>query len=226
MPIPARSEYQQIPARAIDRWIVGVDLGQSADPTAVAVLHHRVVPLEEWVHNDKAQTWRQKSETHFDVRYLERLTLGLSYPAQVAHVRDILQRTPIKGAALVIDETGVGRAVADIFNAAGLKPMRITITGGDKATQQDAYSWHVPKLELVSGLDARLHTGELKIAAELIEAGALADELKDFQRSVGAAGRASYGARVGKHDDLVLAVAIALWFATSGPKSSATTLRF
>ena len=57
-------------------------------------------------------------------------------------------------------------------------------------------------------LGARLHTGELKIAAAL----------SDAERKVSDAGRATYNARTGAHDDLVLAVAIALWWATtSGP---------
>ncbi|MGC1958407.1 MAG: hypothetical protein WA683_12310, partial [Pseudolabrys sp.] len=33
---------------------------------------------------------------------------------------------------LVIDETGVGRAVGDIFNEAGLKPIKVTITAGNE----------------------------------------------------------------------------------------------
>src|SRR5262249_40008050 len=41
----------------------------------------------------------------------------------------------------------------------------------------------------------------------------IAEELKDFRRHLTAAGRATYQARTGKHDDLVLAVAIALWWA-------------
>jgi hypothetical protein len=78
--------------------------------------------------------------------------------------------------------------------------------------------WHVPKGILISTLDARLHLGELRIAAALTEAGPLADELKDFQRKVSAAGRSTWEARVGKHDDLVLAVAIALWSFVGKPK--------
>ena len=41
-------------------------------------------------------------------------------------------------------------------------------------------------------LGPRLHTGELKIAAALSNAGTLAEELKDFQRKVSDAGRAIY----------------------------------
>src|SRR5215470_17067807 len=111
------------------------------------------------------------------------------------------------------------------MDRAGLRPNRVTITAGLEATQYDAYTWHVPKGLLISGLDARMHTGELRIAAALGEAGALRDELKDFQRKVSEAGRATYAARTGAHDDLVLAVAIALWFATSRPVVSVEELR-
>jgi predicted RNase H-like nuclease len=76
----------------------------------------------------------------------------------------------------------------------------------------------VAKSLLISGVDARLHSGELRFAAELGEAHTLAEEMKDFRRHVGAAGRATYQARTGRHDDLVLAVAIALWWATERRK--------
>jgi hypothetical protein len=52
------------------------------------------------------------------------------------------------------------------------------------------------------------------------------EELKDFQRKVSDAGRATYNARVGAHDDLVLAVAIALWFATNMPTCKVEELVF
>jgi hypothetical protein len=45
----------------------------------------------------------------------------------------------------------------------------------------------------------------------------LADELKGFHRPVSDAGRVAYNACTGAHDDLVLAVAIAPWWARSGP---------
>jgi hypothetical protein len=70
---------------------------------------------------------------------------------------------------------------------------------------------------IFSRLDAVLHTGDLRIAKELRESGPLAEELKSFQRSVSAAGRATYAARVGMHDDLVLATALAVWWATRPP---------
>jgi hypothetical protein len=208
--------WREIAARPIDRWILAADLGQSVDPTALCALNHRVVPEKKWTLDEKKKLWRQDRTEHFDVRYLQRLPLGLSYPAQVQQVATLLSRPPLNaGAALVIDETGVGRAVGDIFEAAGLAPNRVTITAGNESTQHGARTWHVPKGILISGVDARLHTGELRIAAALGEAAALQEELKDFQRKVSEAGRATYNARNGAHDDLVLACAIAVWFATN-----------
>jgi len=217
MGVNNRSDWRQIPARAVDRWFLGVDLGQSTDPTAICALNHRIVPHEKWTANELNETWRQERTEHFDVRHLERLPLGLAYPVQVQRVAAIMTRPPLNaGAKLVIDETGVGRPVGDIFDATGLHPYRVTITAGLESTQHGAHTWHVPKGVLISNLDSRLHTGELRIAAALGDAGALRDELQDFQRKVSEAGRATYAARTGTHDDLVLSVAIALWFATRG----------
>jgi len=55
----------------------------------------------------------------------------------------------------------------------------------------------------------------------LTEAEAMKKELKDFRRRLSDAGRATYAARTGAHDDLVLAVAIAAWWASRPPPSPA-----
>ena len=104
------------------------------------------------------------------------------------------------------------RAVGDIFNQARLKPIKVTITAGNEEGQSGYARFTVPKQVLVSTLDAMMHTGELRIAKDLRETPALETELKDFRRHVSEAGRYSFTqARTGAHDDLVLAVAIALW---------------
>jgi hypothetical protein len=200
--------------KADEAYSCSVDLGQSMDPTAIIVLHANRTPLETWTTNEVAHTIKQDIEQRFDVVHAERLKLGTSYPDIVAHVREVLARPPLRDDCdLVIDESGVGRAVGDMFDAAGSRPVRVSITAGTDATRQDGRRWNVGKALLISGVDARLHSGELRFASDLGEAHALADELKDFRRHLTAAGQATYQARTGKHDDLVLAVAIALWWA-------------
>jgi hypothetical protein len=106
----------------------------------------------------------------FDVRHLARLPLGLSYPAIVREVAMVAARPPIGGRCeVVIDDTGVGRPVGDLFETAGLKPTRVTITAGGEQTWTGK-GWNVAKTILISTLDARLHTGELRFAKDLLEA--------------------------------------------------------
>jgi hypothetical protein len=193
------------------KYVLGADLGQSMDPTALCVLEHTHA-FREWERGG-----RDQFEDAFDVRHLQRLPLGLSYPSVVQEVARLLARPPlVSNCELVLDATGVGRPVADLFDVAGLQPMRVTITAGDAQSWTDG-GWHVSKTTLISTLDARLHTGELRFAKELTEAGAMAEELRDFRRHVSASGRFQYEARATKHDDLVLAVAIALWSCTGRP---------
>jgi hypothetical protein len=198
-----------------EKWCLAVDLGQSQDPTAIAVLQHRGVRHQRF----DGRIFPSGEETL--VRYLARLPLGLAYPEQAAEVGRLLQRPPLNrpGVELVLDATGVGRAVSDIFIYAGMKPTQVTITAGDTVTPTGGNRWNVSKGQLISLLDARLHLGELRIASALTEAGALASELRDFRRKVSAAGRFTYEARVGQHDDLVLAVAIGLWTLVGRPRS-------
>jgi len=61
-----------------------------------------------------------------------------------------------------------------------------------------------------------LHEGRLKIQRELAEAATLVRELQDFRVDYTAAGHLTFNARSGRHDDLVLALAIAVWKAHDG----------
>ncbi len=55
----------------------------------------------------------------------------------------------------------------------------------------------------------------------LPDAPALIEELADFRANISDAGYTSFCAREGAHDDLVLSVALALWWATRGVHSAA-----
>jgi hypothetical protein len=192
------------------KYVLSADLGQSTDPTALCVIEH-CHAFREW-----ARGGRDQFEDSFAVRHLERLRLGMPYPEQVAEIARLAARSPLAGCEVIFDQTGVGAAVCDIADDAGLRPTRVVITAGSEQTWTNG-AWHVPKATLISILDARLHLGELRFAKELLEAGAMREELKDFKRKVSASGRFQYEARATRHDDLVLAVAIALWAIVGRP---------
>jgi hypothetical protein len=97
----------------------------------------------------------------FQVGHLERVPLGTPYPGIVAHVARLLDKLPA-GTELVIDFTGVGRPIFEMFTFAGISPVGVLITGG--ATEaRDGSICMVPKLNLISRLQALLHERRLKI---------------------------------------------------------------
>jgi len=84
----------------------------------------------------------------YRVGYLERLPLGTSYPGIVAHIGRLLGRLP--AAELVIDFTGVGRPVFDMFRFSGITPTGVLITAGTAETGGSPI-FGVPKLDLSRG---------------------------------------------------------------------------
>jgi hypothetical protein len=207
----------------IPRWIVSVDLGQTQDPTAVAILecvteYEQLRAAAVTRHDiDLAleAARRPGARCRIDVRHLERLPLQMSYVDQVAHVASLLRRPPLDRVRpdLLVDQTGVGRPVVDMFRRAGLRPIGVTITAGDSATRTEQRDWRVAKLLLVGRLQAALHAGDLRVASGLAEAATLVAELQDFRGTITETGYARFGARDGAHDDLVLAVGIGVWWA-------------
>jgi hypothetical protein len=154
----------------------------------------------------------------FQIGHLERLPLGTPYPGIVARVGRLLGKLPAR-TELVIDFTGVGRPVFDMFTDLGISPLGVLITSGIAETWDGAIC-SVPKLTLVSRLQALLHEGRLKIQKELPEAETLVRELQDFRVEFTAVGHLTFNARSGKHDDLVLALAIAVWRAHGAGSAS------
>jgi hypothetical protein len=192
------------------RYFCGVDLGQAHDPTAIAVVRRLRFLLSQDVQSSNP-TWKEEKPTIFQCGYLERVPLGTTYPTIVAHVGQLLQRPIWSGKIdLSVDQTGVGRPVCDMFTSAGLTFTAVTITGGDSESSEGK-SWRVPKMTLVSALQALLHEGRLHIQKELTESAELVRELQDFRVKYTESGHLTFNAREGKHDDLVLALAIAVW---------------
>lgn len=157
------------------------------------------------------------------LRHLERLPLDTPYPQVVERVGAMLATPPLAGRphALVVDGTGVGVGVVDQFAAVGLKPIAVSIHGGDKVSHEQVRHGveilsrlRVPKRELVTAAQILLQNGRLKIARQLPEAETLRRELQNFKVTIDPkTAHDSYSHwREAEHDDLVLATALAAWF--------------
>lgn len=184
--------------------IIGVDVGQRNDYTAVAVL----------IGTTLSGLDRVRQEDYNDV---------------AERVAGLLERPELADATVILDETGVGVAVGDLLAKAlradgrGGRLQRVTITNGLKTTTVPG-GFHVPKRDLVTAVALALEGDRLSIPSALPLAGTLVEELANFRVKVSAAGHDSYGAgadwREGNHDDLVLALALAVWY-RDRPKSFA-----
>jgi hypothetical protein len=215
-------------------YLVGCDLGQASDYTAVAVLQrweHRqyrdargdlvsTAYVEEMRRDRVHRRFQAEVRRAYDIVHLERLPIGTPYPKVVAALRDLLGRPELQSdegerlpPVLVVDATGVGRPVVDALRADKLAPIAVTITGAD-VVSFGGTTWRVPKRDLVGVLSVLLQNEALQIAAQLSYAHALVDELLRFKVKVNPVSlHDSYGAwRDGEHDDLVLAAAIAAWW--------------
>ena len=210
----------------LPEFVLGLDLAQSGDWSAlVAVERHGGPPADP-------------DADAYDLLHIERWQ-GESYAAVPDRVRRVAERLRLlaaervyarRGAArpsdaaaeitLVVDATGVGAAVVDLLRQADLAPVPIVIHGGDAVGRDGHGGYRVPKRDLVSVLQVLLQGRRLRVAEGLPEAAILTRELAAFRVKITASGHDSYGAGGGDlewrerpHDDIVLATALAAWYA-------------
>jgi len=182
----------------MNKFLLGLDLGQVRDYTALSI-------IEKITEDD--------TEAIYHLRHIQRFPLKTTYPEIVDKVCDIFNSDKIsKYSRLIVDATGVGRPVVDLFKKKQLYPKAITITGGYDVIKDNG-EYKVPKRDLVTNLQVLFQQEKLKIAEDLQEAKTLVQELLNFKVKIKDNARESFEAwREGIHDDLVLAVALACWW--------------
>ncbi len=180
------------------RYILGLDLGPPGEHTALATIEaeHRL-----------------GKDAHYHVRHLRRWPPGTSYPRIVADGVQMTNEPPLRGTLLAVDQTGVGRPVAEILEQAGPYELtRVIVSSGHAAGWAEDGARLVPKRDLVGILQVLLQSRRLRIAGQLPEAAILEQELLCFRAKTPTAGVEDAEAwRERPHDDLVLAVALACW---------------
>jgi hypothetical protein len=194
------------------RHFVGLDLGPPGAFTALAVL-------------ERPRLWPgappELRRPPYALRHLRRFPPGTPYPEIRETVRGLLQTPPLPGASLIVDRTGVGRAVTGLFQD-GLRHRvictfaPITVTAGQHPAA--AGGLIVTRQELVGTLQVLLQTRRLQMASALPEAAMLVRELEAFRAKVPTMVSSAHPEawREGEHDDLVLAVGIAAWWGEQG----------
>ncbi len=222
VPGPLNHGFDNIPIPTRFTW--GLDLGKMSDYTALAIAEER--PERTDLLLGKARLvpyWAD--DPSYDLPWLQRWPLRTPYQViaeEVAKRVAVLCGNTANEVSLYVDGTGVGTAVVEILQqqevikAMPERMKTITITAGREVTRVTD-GWHVAKGELVSVAQVALQRGKLNVAPTLPEARTLRDELGTFEVTLTEAANATFSHRDGKHDDLVLATALALWGAKQRP---------
>jgi hypothetical protein len=189
--------------------VMGVDIGQKRDPTAIAVAE---------IDYRESDLPRRRKESHYLVRHLERLQLGTPYPKVSRRIGEICQRVNAQTANrphVFVDATGVGQPIVDLLKDSAPEAQRIWavyFTHGDLRTENRGENKiTLGKAFLVSRLQMLLQCQRLHLPRGHQEADALVKELLDYEIRVDENANDRYGAfRVGTHDDLVTALGLAV----------------
>jgi len=199
--------------RGQPHYILGLDLGQASDYTALAVVERRMKNVG-WPYvvttrvNDPdlrgsqlVRQRRQDVENQYLVRHLGRPPLRTSYTdvveGVIARIRALCPaRLYPEGArvVLVVDATGVGRGVVDMLYSR-LKDLdksdpyvslwACTITGGTGRSKVEDAWISLPKHELIfNGGVIPLQDGRLKWGPKIRERRVLEEELSNYRRKI------------------------------------------
>ncbi len=193
------------------RFFVGLDLGQAQDFTTVSILERReVVGPRDPVHLMSLKI------VELRLRHLERFPLQTPYPDVVSRVSRIMRNPKLaRISELIPDGTGVGTPVVDLLRQERMPCLLspVKITSGFNASKSDGYH-HVPKRNLILGLQIALQKGVLRIGRNIPFRDTLFQEMTQMRVELTDAGNERYEPwRRGMHDDLVLAVSLSCWAA-------------
>jgi hypothetical protein len=187
-----------------NRYLLGLDLGQAHDRTAVTIIEHRA--------REFPPTYR--------VRALHRYPLGTYYTEIAADIVARLHMPPLLDNTLVaIDATGLGTPVVELIkNHRDIYDVyAITITGGTTVAGA-GYQLNVPKRDLITKSAVLFQQHRVCIATHLRDTPALVDELRGYRIKTSDTGHHSYGPENSRdHDDLLLALSLALWVGERTP---------
>lgn len=189
--------------------VIGVAFGQARSPTAVAVVQgeRRGPPAPG---------------CHFAVRFLQRLPVGMSYQAVAKRVGEIARNVASRAhryPRVFADVTGFGEPILGLMKLHGGTVTAVYFNHGDRRVKKQSDEVHLGKAWLVARLQVLLQGGTLHIP-RTPDTDTLTAELLNFEIQVPEDANDRYGAfRVGRHDDLVTALGLAVQEDPHPPRS-------
>lgn len=185
-------------------YIISLDPAQLNDYSALAVLEcseldntYRLVSLARRQHQPYTEIVAWAKKVFLNPKFND--------------IKDVSTR-PI----FVLDVGGVGRAIKDMLTAEGIQSVGIQLTGGESVSR-NGDTYHVSKSFVIGKFLAAWDEGRVKVPSNASFWPLFEKELKAFRGEMSAMGRAKFEAAQGEHDDLVMAVAQAVWYGEQNP---------
>lgn len=224
----ARYEPREHSQRSLAGVFIGCDLGRADDFSAIVAIEKigeslltGGAPDAPWATLGGLRAGRGEpldQPVKLRVRHIERLSPGTPRPTIISRVRAL---TPKRSSGtrrfvpyyLIVDATGVGLSAIDAFRAARLLPMPVVIGGDDLWYENGVY--RVPRRDIARSVKLLFAKSWLRATDDLPLWNLLNDELRDFATrvSISSGSRSQDVWRDGEYDDMVLAAALACWYA-------------
>ena len=206
----------------VSQYMLGVDLGETQDYTAIAVVRQLKNPAT--------------GQMALEVPQIERVPLNTRYTDIAEYLKSLLQSSQISGkmmgqptgawdaprdgAEMIVDFTGAGQSVRQIFQDANLDVdglchmLPAKITAGSHVGAAGGYHT-IPRPEIFSALEVAFQNETLKIADTLEYGPILRNELLNLRHRITPKGKDTVESwREKEHDDLVFALGLAVcWLA-------------
>ena len=188
-------------------YIVGVDIGQTMEPTALAVVEQQL--------RHRESVGVECPEMH--LRHLERTSMDVSVPESIDKVANLVKdlakmEQSGEDVTVVLHAAGGVHTVVPFMREIDLHPVTVSITNGIAETEVELDSWQVAKGELVGALRIQFEAKRLKIARGMGLTGALVEQLGNFKLKPPPINMQDFEAwREHPDDDLVFAAALATW---------------
>ena len=200
-------------------YIIGQDIAKKYDYTTTVI--HRVVPeLVKGSYNNRVYFFE-------DIVFRDKRQM--KYTELPVYTKELIDSLDIAGqCALIIDGTGVGEPVYDLYEDAFLDPLKIIFGSGNQVStqrQRETTNWStskfgaisafvVPKDDLVGALQVYVQQGKLRTAEGLAFE---VDAKAQYQNFIGRINEKTKYVKYGNaddevHDDIVVSDAMCCWY--------------
>lgn len=187
-----------------------MDVGSERDNSAFTVLKRNEVVRDINFGTDSAPK-EQIILPSYDLIWIERPELKTPY-LDLKHIAARILNQPklVGNCHFLMDATGTGMPVVQIMQDLG--PTPVVITSGHSVVPREEGGYTVPKRFLISAMQGVLQSRRIRIADGLKHTEQLTKEIIGFKMRYGKTMETYEAQTEATHDDLVMSLAINLWF--------------